>query len=472
MAKTKETKVAVKGEDPKKAPRASKTARKVPPPSEEIVKDSDSSSSSDSESNSGSDSESELEKQKSTKKPNVKKAKATEPSDAPGSDDSSDESSHDDEDSSDDGDAMKTLKAGKASKKQEPATVSTNGKVSKSKDVVSSSDEESDEDESSAKAGAAEESDGSDEDMEDAPEYSSTAIRQAQAQAVDPTRAVAPQPYEPPAGYKHLDTSKSNATTLDQLLANPGSKQIWHITAPSSVPISQIQSVSLASIQNQSSILSHRGTDYTLAEEKESKTTKKVFVPGKKGYNPSEVPVSKSLVLQQVISIPELDGSNIGPKPHRGPRPQPKGLRMRYKPFGFGAGDPGAILGSDESEDEDINMTEPVAFQAPAALRQSEKEKERKRKRDEKEAAEQSSTPRGEKKRRKDKEGAAAATKKPQTLEPEEDKQVLEGQEDAVMQIEESLIEGTQKEVPQTEEEKARKKAEKKEKKEKKKSKK
>ncbi|KAF1351948.1 hypothetical protein BDV97DRAFT_268171, partial [Delphinella strobiligena] len=165
---------------------------------------------------------------------------------------------------------------------------------------------ESDEDES-AKTGAAEESDGSDEDMEDAPEYSSTAKRQAQAQAVDPTKAVAPQPYEPPAGYKLLDTSKSNATTLDRLLANPESKQIWHITAPSSVLISQIQSVSLASIQNQSSILSHKGTDYTLAEEKESKTTKKIFVPGKKGYNPSELPVSKSLVLQQVISIPELD---------------------------------------------------------------------------------------------------------------------------------------------------------------------
>ncbi|KAL1303200.1 hypothetical protein AAFC00_006620 [Neodothiora populina] len=452
MAKVKETKVAIRGENPRKAPKASQTARKVPPPHEEVKAESGSDSS-DSQSSSGSDSESELEKQKSTKKPDVRKAKKSEPNSPPVADDSSDDSSSsddsEDDSSSSEGEAMKAMKSAKSSKKDNkkkdtPAAVSTNGKVSKSTEKVDSSDDDSSEDEEMADAHA---------------ESTNTAAAKA-SEPVDPTRAVAPQPFEPPAGYKTLDISKANAKTLSSLLSNPSSKQIWHITAPSSVPISELKSVSLAAIQNQSSVLTHKSASYALAEEKESKTTKKVLLPasGGKGYAATELPVSKSLVLQQVLSIPKLEtsASRIGPKPPRSPRKQPKGLRMRYKPTGFGSGDPGTILGSDESEDdEDVTMTEPPAFKAPkgSAQREREKEKERKRKRDEKDAAEEVPTPRTEKKRRKERKGVSA----------DETMEVMPGQESTAARIEESLIEGTKEVVPRTVEEKARIKAEKKE---------
>lgn len=475
MVRVSETRVASKGEDPKKAPKASKIARKVPPPHEEVQKISSDSSDSDSNSGAGSSSESDAAKRKSTKRPNVKKAKATEPNSPPISDNSSEE------DSSSEGESgvMAKLKLAKADRKTAPAVLNTNGAVAKPKAKAlakstekvesSSSEESSDEEEVTAKPatnGAAREEEddsSSDESMPDAP-AATPAPKPAKAPApVDPTKAIPASPFVPPAGYKSLPISSSSAKTLSSLLANPSEKQIWHITAPSSVFLSQLKTVSLAAIQKQISVLSHNGTDYTLAEEKESKTTKKLLVPSEKGYSAVEVPVSRSLVLQQVISLPNLNGdANPAARKGRTPRPQPKGLRMRYKPFGFGAGDPGAILGSDESEDDNVQMTEPIAFRPPpgSAQAQKEKEKEKKRKRDEKSAEEGASSPRTEKKRRKEE----RAAKKNAVVVDDDGVEITPGQEDAVMRIEEKAVEGTEKVGPQTEEEKARKKAEKKEK--------
>lgn len=248
MAKVKETKVALKGEDAKKAPKASKTARRVPPHHEEVKVESDSDSS-NSESNSGSDTESEIEKQKSTKKPNVKKAAKTEPNSPPVPDDSSDDSDSDSSSSSsgEEGGVKALLKKAKANKKATtPATVTTNGTAKKSKELVSSSDDESsEEEESEAKAGPADEGSASDsdEEMNDAP-VPAPAPKQRPA-PVDPTQAIAPQPFNPPPGYKPLATPSASAETLTSLLANPSQKQIWHITAPSSVSLASIQTVSL-----------------------------------------------------------------------------------------------------------------------------------------------------------------------------------------------------------------------------------
>ncbi|KAI4733378.1 hypothetical protein E4T50_16064 [Aureobasidium sp. EXF-12298] len=400
MPKVKETRVALTGAAAlKAAPKMSETTRKAPPHSEEVqtVSDSDESNS-DSSSGHSSGSESDAEKRKNTKKPKPSKVKETEPNSPPVPDDSSDDSDSDAE-----------LDRAVAHAKKAPAIVTPNGaalkttkpaKASKSSEKVSESDDSSDE---------------SDSDVE-------------MAEAEKP--AAAPRA----AGYKALNTKSALAKTVNSLFepSTITSKQIWHITAPSSVPLSSIKSVSLSAIQSHQTVLSHDGTDYNLAEEPTNNA--RVLLPSSRSdaYTAVEVPVSKTLHLQQTIRLPNLSAYQTDPNTGSNaaaslrtpavsaPRPQPKGMRMRYKPPGFGDEDPGMIGSSEDESDANAKQVEKSA-----------KEARSKRKRDEKEADE---TPK-DKKRKK----AAEAAEK--------------------------LAEGTRAEVPQTSEEKARKKAEKKDKK-------
>ncbi|KAK6005896.1 hypothetical protein QM012_007538 [Aureobasidium pullulans] len=419
MPKVKETRVALKGDAAlKSAPKMSETLRKAPPHSEEVQTVSSDESDSDSSSGHSSGSESDADKRKNTKKPKPSKVKETEPNSPPVPDDSSEE----DEDS--DSDAAKKA----------PATVTANGaalktskttKSSKSSEKVSESDDSSEE----------EESDDSDVEMADADKPAAAPARAAgQAAAPEATKIVPPQPFVPPPGYKALNTKTALAKTVTSLFdpSTLASKQIWHITAPSSVPLSQIKSVSLSAIQSHQTILSHNGTDYNLSEEPTNNA--RVLVPSSKtdAYTTIEIPVSKSLHLQQTINLPNLSAYQADPTTGSNaaanlktpaistPRPQPKGMRMRYKPPGFGDSDPG-VIGSSEDESD-------------ANAKQTAKEARSKRKRDEEETA----TSTGKDKKRRKAEEAA-----------------------------EKLTQGTRAEVPETAEEKARKKAEKKDKKKK-----
>jgi hypothetical protein len=432
MPKVKETRVALTGAAALRAPKMSETTRKAPPHSEEVqtVSDSDESNS-DSSSGHSSGSESDAEKRKNTKKPKPNKVKETEPNSPPVPDDSSD----DDSDSDADLDrAVTQAKTQKSAAKKAPAVVTTNGaalktskvnKTSKSAEKVSESDDSS-EDESDSDVEMAE---------AEKPAAAPRAAGQASASETTATAIVPPQPFAPPPGYKALNTKSALAKTVNSLFdpSTISSKQIWHITAPSSVPLSAIKSVSLSAIQSHQTILSHDGTDYNLAEEPTNNA--RVLLPSSKldAYTAVEVPVTKTLHLQQNIRIPNLSayqtdpntGSNAAASVRTpaisAPRPQPKGMKMRYKPPGFGDEDPG-LIGSSEDESDANNKQ----------VEKSAKEARSKRKRDEKDAADE--TPK-DKKRKK----AAEAAEK--------------------------LAEGTRAEVPQTAEEKARKKAEKKDKK-------
>jgi hypothetical protein len=431
MPKVKETRVALTGAAAlKAAPKMSETTRKAPPHSEEVqtVSDSDESNS-DSSSGHSSGSESDAEKRKNTKKPKPSKVKETEPNSPPVPDDSSDDS---DSDANLDR-AVAQAKTQKNAAKKAPAIVTPNGaalktskpaKASKSSEKVSESDDSS-EDESDSDVEMAE---------ADKPAPAPRAAGQASASETTATAIVPPLPFAPPPGYKALNTKSALAKTANSLFdpSTISSKQIWHITAPSSVPLSSIKSVSLSAIQSHQTVLSHDGTDYNLAEEPTNNA--RVLLPSSRSdaYTTVEVPVSKTLHLQQTIRLPNLSAYQTDPNTGSNaaaslrtpavsaPRPQPKGMKMRYKPPGFGDEDPGMIGSSEDESDANAKQVEKSA-----------KEARSKRKRDEKEADE---TPK-DKKRKK----AAEAAEK--------------------------LAEGTRAEVPQTSEEKARKKAEKKDKK-------
>ncbi|KAK8221952.1 hypothetical protein M8818_000119 [Zalaria obscura] len=438
MPKTKETRLPLKGENPKKAPKLSETARKAPPHSEEIVVDSDSEgSTSDSSSGHSSGSESDPEKRRNTKKPNVKRAKETEPADPPVPDDS-EESSSDSEDE---------IAADGAKGGLQDTVIPANG----AEDEESSDESEGEDDESEEEAPAAKTNGAKSKAQEQA--LSKEARKEAS------NAGAAAVTFAPPPGFAPVDVRKAKKSTVDSLLSSSslGSKQIWHITAPSSVPISQITSVSLSQTQNHQSILNHKGTEYTLAEDasKEGNHQTRVLVPTDtgKGYASVDAPVSRTLHLQQVVRIPNLHTQQLNPamKPDnaatvqqpsvRRARPQPKGLRMRSKPIGFGTGDVGALGSDDDSDldaDGDVEMgtadSSAKTFQAPRGTDA----------RGEKRKLEDGETPRKDKKRRLQEEKASKA--------------------------EDALVDGTNAEVPMTKEEKARRKEEKRARKERKKS--
>lgn len=477
MAKVKETRVALKGEKAKKAPKASQTARKVPAQLSEMRVESDSDESS-SDSNSGSNSEGEAEKRKSTKKPNVKKVKETEPASPAVPDDSSDESSESESDSDDSNVAQKKAKS-KAKKNATPAVVETNGAIHKTtKDTSEDSDESSEDSDSSiddaefvqkkingapaaakpiksTTAAASSDSDSSDEEEETTTKAVDAGAGAGANQTIT-AKSVPPQPFSPPAGYKSVPISRQNTSTTSSLLSNTASKQIWHITAPSTVPLSTLKSFSLASLTTHAPILTHNGTSYALTEEPTQTDQKRLALPSSSSgsYSAHDTAISRTLHLHQTVNLLHLSaaqsnpttGSNAAAAVHkpavRAPRAQPKGLKMRYKPPGFGDADPGQIGSGSDSDSSDIEMADATTtsaittpgFKVPKGVEKRKREIE--------------TTPRKEKKRRKEKESADVVVETPSTAEKK-----------AAREAEEKLVAGT---ITETKEEKARKKEEKK----------
>lgn len=172
-------------------------------------------------------------------------------------------------------------------------------------------------------------------------------------------------PYKPPQDYQPLDT------TTTSLLSEPNlfGKEIWHITAPLSIPISQIQSVAFDAVQTGKPVLTHKNTDYILAEDTTGIDTAALFLPNPEGYAPASQKVQRTLHLQQKIALPNLSNfqanmatgsqaaGDVATAPVSSAKPQPTGLRMRYRPIGHVSGEPG-MPGSDSEGEGQAAVSE------------------------------------------------------------------------------------------------------------------
>ncbi|CAF9912409.1 MAG: hypothetical protein ALECFALPRED_008109 [Alectoria fallacina] len=192
--------------------------------------------------------------------------------------------------------------------------------------------------------------------------------------------------YEPPAGFKSTSISVHPASQLSEILAPPNlqGKQIWHITAPESIPISLVKEVSTHNIGNGASILEYQGAKYGLVTESETEqaSSRALLLPSTQtnNYRPSKSTIVKTLHLQQLVSLPNLalepavhpDRSVSASQSYRKtPRQQPEGLRMRYRPFGV-------------SDDSDLEpSSEPIPkvpeFRTPAPVKETSPRRKRKR---------------------------------------------------------------------------------------------
>ena len=151
--------------------------------------------------------------------------------------------------------------------------------------------------------------------------------------------------FEPPSGFEPASiVVHPSSQAMDMFSPTKlAGKEIWHLTAPSSVIISSIKEVSQQSILSRSSILSYEGSNYGLIPD--SSTDQALLLPSAEDndYKSHNAATIQSFHLQQIVSLPyhalspAKSSNQTAPTPQaykRAPREQPEGLKMRYHPFG------------------------------------------------------------------------------------------------------------------------------------------
>lgn len=75
--------------------------------------------------------------------------------------------------------------------------------------------------------------------------------------------------YQPPDGFERSTAISRNNEALSQLLSssNLASKQLWHITAPASVPITSISEIASKAATSEDGIITHKGVSYRFAPD-------------------------------------------------------------------------------------------------------------------------------------------------------------------------------------------------------------
>ena len=191
-----------------------------------------------------------------------------------------------------------------------------------------------------------------------------------------------PQAFKPPSGFKSAK-KQSSSSNVSSLLSNLRGKQVFHITAPSFLPLSKVKEVSLAKVMQGEPVLKHDGVNYgipmdSISQGETDGQTLLLHDPKSQSYYNTPTNNIPSYHVQEMISLPEDNGTgSIKADDYEKPaRKQPKHLKMRFHPVGSGNA-PAETIGS-SSEESDGEEKKP-SFKVPKGSSSQEKE-ERKRK--------------------------------------------------------------------------------------------
>ena len=226
---------------------------------------------------------------------------------------------------------------------------------------------------------------------------SSGAKRASSAAATVPPRkkarptaptAIAPKAFKPPNGFEKTkrpatDYAHDSTAFLSEDLAR---KQIWHITAPASVNIGEIQSFNIQDVRSGKPVFSKNGVDYGFLTGLHKNERLLLATTEDVEYTPAGAPVSGTYHLREISkSQPknnagadkEISGISFAANstiPPNAPRQQPPGLRMRYQPYG-----------SVQAPKSRISPTSPPTFRMVPELPESRLDKSEKKKQREEE---------------------------------------------------------------------------------------
>ncbi|EEA20711.1 hypothetical protein TMatcc_000700 [Talaromyces marneffei ATCC 18224] len=213
--------------------------------------------------------------------------------------------------------------------------------------------------------------------------------------------------FVPPSGFRPSTTKPRPSAAISSALSNLEGKQVFHITAPSYLPLSEMKQITFGKATSGEPIISHKGVDYGLVEttrqQKQSSETLLIYDEKSNTYlRKPELRKIESYNIQEIVRLPGLDTlvppSQNATKKQPAARPQPKHLRMRFHPVGSTTLPPETVGSSSESEAD-----EPTS-RVPATSSKEKAEKDRKRKTDEQNGTEEKA-----KKSKKDKQQSSQA---------------------------------------------------------------
>ena len=176
--------------------------------------------------------------------------------------------------------------------------------------------------------------------------------------------------FEPPPGFEAASIVVHPSSQVMNIFSptNFPGKEIWHIAAPSSVPISAIKELSQQKILSRSSILSYEGSEYGLVPD--TSTNEALLLPSAKDneYKSHNAASIQIFHLQQIVSLPHhvispanSSSQNVPtPQAYKRPREQPKGLKMRYHPFG--------VIDTSDNDPSPEDVPKAPQFRVPAAV--------------------------------------------------------------------------------------------------------
>ncbi|KAE8147556.1 DNA-directed RNA polymerase I subunit RPA34.5-domain-containing protein [Aspergillus avenaceus] len=223
------------------------------------------------------------------------------------------------------------------------------------------------------------------------------------------------QPYKPPSGFKAAkkQTPPSSANLLNDLRG----KQVFHITAPSSLPLSKVKEVSWGKVLQGQPVLKHEGVHYGIPVESigqgdQGNKTLVLYDSKSQTYYTTANSNIQSYHIQELINLPERSEDNdpaleAAKEQIKPPRKQPKHLKMRFRPVGSEQG-PAETIGSDSEESEEEQPT----FKAPKELRKEKEERKRKHHQTDGEGTQPSGEPRKKSKHQSEGDDKAEKPKK------------------------------------------------------------
>jgi hypothetical protein len=188
------------------------------------------------------------------------------------------------------------------------------------------------------------------------------------------------QPYKPPFGFKTAKKQTPPSSSTSSILSNLRGKQVFHITAPSFLPLSKVKEITMSKVLKGEPFLKYDGKSYgipadSITDNDPEGKTLLVYDESTQTYC-NKADHIQSFHVQEFAGLPQkavqstataIEILRDAVKP---PRPQPKGMKMRFRPVGSLPSEPETLGFSSESESEEPQSKVPAG----------EKEKERKRK--------------------------------------------------------------------------------------------
>ncbi|KAI9037300.1 DNA-directed RNA polymerase I subunit RPA34 [Aspergillus affinis] len=196
-------------------------------------------------------------------------------------------------------------------------------------------------------------------------------------------KTIAAQPFKAPSGFKSVKKQSPPSSGVASALFDLRGKQIFHVSAPASLPLSKVKEISLAKVMQGEPVMKHDGVAYGIPAEGMTNgdgaaNTLVTYDPKTQTYTPTIANNIHSYHVQELVQIPnlsELDGKvrEAAQEQVVPPRKQPKHLKMRFRPVGS-RNAPAETIGSSSEESEG----EAPTFKVPKGANLDKEERKRK----------------------------------------------------------------------------------------------